>query len=77
MKRNMKTKTRKAVINVKVCRESTFEYWNKFWKLKDRNQILKVHKECSYNGEHHCLVSEIDNPKNKRHIPSIYLRDID
>jgi len=73
----MKTKIRKAIINYKYCDGSTFEFWNKYWKLKDLNQIFKVHKEFFYNGEHHCLVSEIDNPKKKRNIPSLFLDDID
>lgn len=70
----MKTKTKKSILNID---NETFEYWNKYWKLKNKKQTLIIEKEYSYNGEHHCLVSEIDNPKNKRNIPSIYLSDID
>ena len=69
----MKTKTKKAILNID---DKKFNYWNKYWKLKNQKQTLNVEKEFFYNGEHHCLVSEIDNPKNKRNIPSIFLQDI-
>jgi hypothetical protein len=69
----MKKKTKKAILNID---NETFNYWNKYWKLKDQKKTLNVEKEFSYNGENHYLVSEIDNPKNKRNIPSIFLQDI-